>query len=163
MTITDDHLDQAHEVLTLAKTKGVMIATAESCTGGLLMAALTEIAGSSAVVERGFITYSNEAKTEMLGVPADLIAEYGAVSVPVAAKMAEGALRESRATLAVSITGVAGPGATGLKPEGRVCFGLARDGADVETSTVEFGPLGRDNVRSAAAHYALTLLKNALD
>lgn len=162
MTITEAHLDQAHEVLTLAKTKGVMIATAESCTGGLLMAVLTEIAGSSAVVERGFITYSNEAKTEMLGVPADLIVEHGAVSEPVAAAMASGALRQSRATLTVSITGVAGPGATGPKPEGRVCFGLASDGAEVKTTTVEFGPLGRENVRTAAAHYALTLLKDAL-
>lgn len=162
MSINDTHRELATEVLALAKAKGVMIASAESCTGGLLMAVLTEIPGSSAVVERGFITYSNEAKTEMLGVSSTLIQDHGAVSEPVAQAMAEGALDNSRATLTLSITGVAGPGATGAKPEGRVCFGVAKDGETINTITVEFGPLGRDNVRSAAVHYALGILQKTL-
>lgn len=162
MSVSDIHVQVAAEVLTLAKARDVKIATAESCTGGMLMAVLTDIPGSSAVAERGFITYSNEAKVEMLGVAKRLIDEHGAVSERVARAMAEGALRESHADLALSITGVAGPGATGVKPEGRVCFGLVREGEDVRTITVEFGPLGRDNVRAAAVHYALNMMQDAL-
>src|SRR3954451_16545362 len=100
--------DRAAALLEAYRTKGLKIATAESCTGGLVAALLTEIAGSSAVVERGFVTYSNEAKTELVGVPADLIAAHGAVSEPVARAMAEGALAHSRADVAVGITGIAG-------------------------------------------------------
>jgi nicotinamide-nucleotide amidase len=153
--------DIATEVLTLAREKGLRIAAVESCTGGLLMGALTAIAGSSDVVERGFVTYSNEAKTEMVGVPAPLIDEHGAVSEPVARAMAEGGLRASHADLCLSITGVAGPGASAAKPEGRVCFGLAQ-GDEVETGTMDFGPLGRTHVRAASVSYALDMLRRRL-
>jgi nicotinamide-nucleotide amidase len=137
------------------------IATAESCTGGLVAAALTDIAGSSDVFDRGFVTYSNAAKVAMLGVSEAALAAHGAVSEPVAADMARGALARSEAQLAVSITGIAGPGGSEFKPEGRVCFGLAdRDG--VRTETVDFGALGRANVRRAATEHALGLLARAI-
>lgn len=138
-----------------------MLATAESCTGGMVAAALTDLPGSSNMFAGGFVTYSNAMKTEALGVPAEIIAEHGAVSEPVAHAMAEGALARAGATLAVSITGIAGPGGSEFKPEGRVCFGLA-DGAGCMTETVDFGALGRDRVRRAARDHALALLLNAL-
>jgi len=162
MRVTDIHRVLGEEVLKLANLRDVKIAAAESCTGGMLMTTLTDIPGSSVVVERGFITYSNEAKVEMLGVAQRLIDENGAVSERVARAMAEGALRESRADLAIAITGVAGPGASGAKPEGMVCFGMAPDGEPVRTATVEFGALGRDKVRAAAVHYALTMMQEIL-
>jgi nicotinamide-nucleotide amidase len=151
----------AAEVLDAAKARGVMIATAESCTGGMVAAALTEIAGSSAVVERGFVTYSNAAKSQLLGVSEETLEAYGAVSEPVAQEMVRGALSNSKAQLAVSITGIAGPGGSDHKPEGRVCFGVAGLGADL-VETVEFGALGRANVRNAACTHALTRLLEAL-
>ncbi len=150
------------DLLDRAKAQGMMIATAESCTGGMVAAALTDIPGSSAVVERGFVTYTNTAKQEMLGVRADTLETCGAVSEEVAQEMANGALRNSRAQLAVSITGIAGPGGSEHKPEGRVCFGLAAQGQPTRTETVEFGAQGRDNVRRAARDHALTLLRDAL-
>ena len=150
------------DLLDRAKAQGMMIATAESCTGGMVAAALTDIPGSSAVVERGFVTYTNTAKQEMLGVRADTLETYGAVSEEVAREMANGALQNSRAQLAVSITGIAGPGGSEHKPEGRVCFGLAAQGQPTRTETVEFGAQGRDNVRRAARDHALTLLRDAL-
>ena len=146
------------ELLRLARYWGYRISTAESCTGGMVAAALTEVAGSSDVFERGFVTYSNQAKIEMLGVPEALLAEFGAVSEAVAGAMAEGALRHSRADLAVSTTGIAGPGGSEFKPEGRVCFGLAVKGKAVVVETMEFGALGRDRVRMAARDHALGLL-----
>lgn len=149
-------------VLTAARYWGVRIATAESCTGGMISAALTDVAGSSDVFERGFVTYSNAAKTEMLGVPPELIAAHGAVSEEVARAMAEGALRQSRATLAVAVTGIAGPGGSEFKPEGRVCFGLAQAGKPTFVETVEFGALGRARVRAATVDHALSLLAGAL-
>ncbi len=149
-------------LLDLAKTHAVMIATAESCTGGMVAAALTDIPGSSAVVDRGFVTYTNEAKQDMLGVKGETLDAFGAVSEQVAAEMAEGALQRSKAHLAVSITGIAGPGGSEHKPEGRVCFGLAGNGAETRTQTIEFGPLGRDHVRRAARDQALTLLQKGL-
>lgn len=152
----------AAQVLTKARAAGVRIATAESCTGGLVAAALTDIAGSSDVVDRGFITYSNAAKVEMLGVRPTTLADGGAVSEDVAGEMAEGALDHAHATLAVSITGIAGPGGSEFKPEGRVCFGLARTGRATRVETVEFGALGRDKVRQAAVGHALSLLDWAL-
>ena len=151
----------AAEVLTLAQSKGIMIATAESCTGGLIAGALTEVPGSSAVVDRGFITYSNDAKVEMLGVPMDLITAHGAVSRPVAEAMALGALARSKAGLCVSVTGVAGPGGTDAKPEGMVCFGIAT-AQGVRSETQRFGALGRSEVRSETVRHALKLLGNAL-
>lgn len=139
-----------------------MIATAESCTGGMVAAALTDIPGSSAVVERGFVTYTNKAKQQMLGVRAETLAAHGAVSEQVAGEMAEGALRNSDAQLTVSVTGIAGPGGSEFKPEGRVCFGLAAEGEPTRTKTVDFGALGRENVRRAARDHALELLSQGL-
>ncbi|WP_170390323.1 CinA family protein [Ruegeria arenilitoris] len=150
------------ELLDRAKALNVMIATAESCTGGMVAAALTDIPGSSAVVDRGFVTYTNAAKQDMLGVRAETLEAHGAVSEEVAREMAEGALAHSQAQLAVSITGIAGPGGSEFKPEGRVCFGLAVTGHPTLTETVEFGAAGRANVRGAARDHALKLLENGL-
>ncbi|KUJ81987.1 CinA family protein [Ruegeria profundi] len=150
------------ELLDQAKAQGVMICTAESCTGGMVAAALTDIPGSSAVVERGFVTYTNLAKQQMLGVHAETLAAHGAVSEQVAGEMAEGALKHSDAQLAVSVTGIAGPGGSEFKPEGRVCFGLAAKGGPTHTETVEFGAQGRSNVRCAARDHALYLLSQGL-
>jgi nicotinamide-nucleotide amidase len=150
------------EILDLARAQGVMIATAESCTAGMLAAALTDLPGSSAMFERGFVTYTNAAKTEMLGVSEDVLAAHGAVSEQVAAQMAQGALARSRAQLALSITGIAGPGGSEYKPEGRVCFGLAAEQSAVQTWQVDFGPLGRDRVRARARDHALGLLHSRL-
>lgn len=152
----------AAEILAAARAKGITIATAESCTGGMVAAALTEIAGSSDVFDRGFITYSNPAKIAMLGVSPETLATDGAVSEAVAVEMAAGALRNAGVALAVSITGIAGPGGSAHKPEGRVCFGLAQRGQPTRSETVEFGALGRGNVRAAATNHALGLLALAL-
>ena len=149
-------------LLDRAKALKVMFATAESCTGGMVAAALTDIPGSSAVVERGFVTYTNAAKREMLGVSAETLATRGAVSEEVAREMAEGALAHSDAQLAVSVTGIAGPGGSEFKPEGRVCFGLAAKGRPTFAETIEFGALGRANVRIAARDHALKLLESGL-
>ncbi|MEL6640895.1 MAG: CinA family protein [Pseudomonadota bacterium] len=146
----------AEQLLELAKAKGLMISTAESCTGGLIAAALTDIAGSSAVFDRGFVTYSNAAKAEMLGVNLMLITRHGAVSEEVAAEMAAGALARSQAALSVAVTGVAGPGGTPDKPEGMVCFGVATK-YYVETSTQQFGSRGRAAVRTATVSHAIML------
>ena len=148
-------------ILRYAQDRGVMIATAESCTGGMIAAALTDVAGASAVVERGFVTYTNAAKQEMLGVSADTLARYGAVSEEVAEEMARGAVAASHAQLAVSVTGIAGPGGSEFKPEGRVCFGICF-GETLHSETVEFGALGRENVRAAARDHGLALLLTAL-
>ncbi|MDZ4312469.1 MAG: CinA family protein [Cypionkella sp.] len=150
------------ELLRLSRYWGYRVAVAESCTGGMVAAALTEVAGSSDMFDRGFVTYSNQAKIDMLGVPEALLAEFGAVSEAVAAAMAEGALAHSTADLAVSTTGIAGPGGSEFKPEGRVCFGLAVKGKAVVVETVEFGALGRDRVRKAARDHALELLLRAM-
>lgn len=150
------------DLLERAKALKVMISTAESCTGGMVAAALTDIPGSSAVVERGFVTYTNTAKQEMLGVSANTLADHGAVSEEVAREMADGALTQSQAQLSVSITGIAGPGGSEFKPEGRVCFGLAVQGHPTRTETVEYGALGRDNVRRAARDHALDLISKGL-
>lgn len=149
-------------MLEAARARGVRVALAESCTGGMIAAALTDIPGSSDVVERGFVTYSNAAKVEMLGVRAATLEAVGAVSEEVAREMAEGALAHSGAELAVSVTGIAGPGGSEFKPEGRVCFGLAQAGAETVVETVEFGPRGRGAVRAAARDHALGMLLGAL-
>lgn len=159
--MTDAGTDAA-EVLRLACARGALIATAESCTGGLIIGALTEVAGSSAVVDRGFVTYSNAAKQEMLGVRAETLAAHGAVSEEVAREMAEGARARSAAMLAVAVTGIAGPGGSEFKPEGRVCFGLAQAGRETRVETVEFGAVGRHAVRQATVRHALALLARAL-
>ncbi|KQB98109.1 damage-inducible protein CinA [Loktanella sp. 1ANDIMAR09] len=152
----------AEALLTAAKAKGVMLATAESCTGGMVSAAITDIAGSSAIFDRGFVTYTNAAKVEMLGVSPATLDAHGAVSEEVAGEMAMGARDNSGADIAVSITGIAGPGGSEHKPEGRVCFGLAT-ATGVTTQTVEFGALGRAQVRLAARDHALELLSGAVD
>ena len=150
------------EILATARARGILIATAESCTGGMIAAALTDIAGSSDVFDRGFVTYSNDAKIDMLGVGQETLTAHGAVSEQIAREMATGALTRSNATLAVATTGIAGPGGSEHKPEGRVCFGLAQTGHPTQTQTIEFGPLGRAAVRVAATEYALGLLLQAL-
>jgi nicotinamide-nucleotide amidase len=147
----------AAEVLDALRRRGWRLATAESCTGGMIAAALTEVPGASDVVDRGFVTYSNAAKTEMLGVRPATLEAHGAVSEEVAAEMAEGALARAQAEIAVSVTGIAGPGGSDHKPEGRVCFGLAHGGR-VLTETREFGALGRSEVRAAALRHALAML-----
>lgn len=149
-------------LLAAARGAQIRIATAESCTGGLVAAALTDIPGSSDVVDRGFVTYTNIAKQQMLAVRPDTLDRYGAVSEQVAQEMADGALSHSDAQLTVSITGIAGPGGSEYKPEGRVCFGLAGTGRVTKTETVEFGAVGRANVRTKARDHALTLLTRAL-
>ena len=151
------------EILATARARGILIASAESCTGGMIAAALTDIAGSSDVFDRGFVTYSNDAKIDMLGVGQETLTAHGAVSEQIAREMATGALTRSNATLAVATTGIAGPGGSEHKPEGRVCFGLAQTGHPTQTQTIEFGPLGRAAVRAAATEYALGLLLQALD
>lgn len=150
------------DLLALAIRKGVKVACAESCTGGMLAARLTDLPGSSALLDRGFVTYTNAAKVEMLGVQPATLDAYGAVSEEVAHEMAKGAMARSGAQLAVSITGIAGPGGSEFKPEGRVCFGLAV-GDTVRVETQEFGALGRDAVRLAARDHALTMLMQRMN
>ena len=153
----------AREILENARAANLKIATAESCTGGLVGAALTEIDGSSAVFERGYITYSNEAKMEMLGVPQDMLQEYGAVSAVVAEAMAEGALLRSHADIAVSITGIAGPGGgSAEKPVGLVHFAIASEQAGTMHFVRNFSNSGRSSVRMDAAGYALKIISNAI-
>lgn len=149
-------------LIVAAQAKNVMIATAESCTGGMVSAAITDIPGSSAAFDRGFVTYTNPAKQRMLGVQTATLAQYGAVSEQVAAEMAVGAIAYSDAQIAVAITGVAGPGGSERKPEGRVCFGIAKRDL-TQTQTIDFGPLGRAQVRRAATEHALKLLQQAVD
>ena len=151
----------AKDVVERASAAGIVIATAESCTGGMISAAITDIAGSSRVLDRGFVTYSNAAKMDMLGVSTDTLETHGAVSEQVAAEMAAGALKHSNATLSVSVTGIAGPGGSDFKPQGRVCFGIATNDG-VETQQIDFGALGRTGVRDATVAHALELLLEKL-
>jgi len=153
----------AARLVALCRARGVTLATAESCTGGMIAAAITAIPGSSAVLDRGFVTYSNAAKTEMLGVPAELIAAVGAVSQAVAARMAGGARERAGVAIAVSVTGIAGPdGGSAEKPVGTVWFGLAgRDGEVITRHQVFAGD--RAAIRAAATDYALTLLLGAAE
>ncbi|MEL7129726.1 MAG: CinA family protein [Pseudomonadota bacterium] len=143
-----------------ARQKRLRIATAESCTGGLLAGLFTELAGSSDVFERGFVTYSNRAKQEVLGVPGDMLADYGAVSEAVARAMAEGALEESRANIALAITGIAGPGGgTSMKPVGTVHLACARENHAILHEACMFGDIGRSQVRLATLETALNLIQ----
>jgi len=153
----------ARALLARCTAERLTIVTAESFTGGLIAAALTAIPGSSAVVDRGSVTYSNEAKTEMLGVPADLIARRGAVSADVALAMAEGALKHSKADLAVAVTGIAGPdGGSAEKPVGLVHIAAARRGGARLHEEMHYGDIGRDNVRFETVASALALLARLL-
>ncbi len=152
-------LDAAAALLDAYRVRGWRLATAESCTGGLIAATLTAIAGASDVVDRGFVTYSNDAKLEVLGVPDVMLAEHGAVSEPVTRAMAEAALARSRADLAISVTGVAGPGGGSReKPVGLVWFALAQLGKPLHSERVIF-PGDRTAVREAAVAHALALLR----
>ena len=156
--------DRLHNLALLilddAEQARLKIATAESCTGGLVAALFTEIPGSSSVFERGFVTYSNKAKEEMLGVPGDVLADYGAVSEPVARMMAEGALQNSRANIAVGITGVAGPdGGTKMKPVGLVHIACARENRAVVHEMLQLGDIGRNAIRMEAVETALKLIQ----
>ncbi len=149
----------AEKVFQALKDKRLVLTTAESCTGGMVAAAITDIAGSSDVFDRGFVTYSNAAKTEMLGVPADLILRYGAVSEEAACAMAVGALAHSRADVAVAVTGIAGPsGGSAEKPVGLVHFACARRGGSVTSAVEQFGDLGRGAIRKAARDRAMQLV-----
>ncbi len=157
-----EHLKRAQQFLDLARIKNRRIATAESCTGGLLAGAITEIAGSSDVFDCGFVTYSNSAKIALLGVRASTLEEFGAVSETVALEMAIGALARSAADIAVSVTGIAGPGSSDNKPEGWVCFALARTGQNAVSETIEISALGRSKVRATAVDHALKMLISAV-
>jgi nicotinamide-nucleotide amidase len=160
--VTPERLARATALVEACKAAGLTLATAESCTGGLVAALLTEVAGSSAVVDRGFVTYSNAAKTDLVGVPAALIDAVGAVSEPVARAMAEGARRRAGVSLAVAITGIAGPGgATPTKPVGLVHFALSAEGRPTVHRRREFGDPGRAAVRWLAVDEALSLLDEA--
>jgi nicotinamide-nucleotide amidase len=153
----------AHRLVEACAARGLRIVAAESCTGGLVSAAITSIAGSSAVFDRGLITYSNAAKESLLGVPAGLIAEHGAVSEPVARAMAQGALERSGVDLSVAITGVAGPGGgTALKPVGLVHFAVGRAGSAVVGRVERFGDLRRQAIQLAAVGVALGMLTGQL-
>ena len=145
------------EVLAAMRQRGWRLATAESCTGGLIAAALTDPPGASHVFDRGFVTYSNAAKIALLGVRPATLEAHGAVSEAVAAEMAQGALDRSEAQIALSVTGIAGPGGSDHKPEGRVCFGLAH-GGHVRTETRDFGAMGRAGVRAAAVRHGLAMI-----
>jgi nicotinamide-nucleotide amidase len=156
---SDDLVQVAAGLLAAARARNIKIASAESCTGGLIAALLTEIAGSSDVFDRGFVTYSNQAKEEMLGVPGAMIRQHGAVSESVARAMAEGAIRQSRAQLAVAVTGIAGPGGgTNEKPVGLVHIAAARAGEATLHRECRFGDVGRSEVRLATIKVALEML-----
>jgi nicotinamide-nucleotide amidase len=158
-----DLIARAADLVARYKAEGLMAATAESCTGGLIAGLLTEISGSSAVLERGFVVYSNAAKQELLGVPAQTLVNHGAVSGETAVAMAEGALRASPAEVAVSVTGIAGPdGGTDAKPVGLVHFACALRGKATLAREERFGAVGRAEVRLASVGVALDLLEAAL-
>ena len=159
----DDMLQEAADLLDACRGAGLKLATAESCTGGLIAGLLTEIAGSSDVVERGFVTYSNEAKQELIGVPAATIESHGAVSKATASAMAEGALDHARADISVSVTGVAGPGGgSAAKPVGLVHLAAARRGRPTIHRECRFGDIGRTEVRIASVRAALELIRRQL-
>jgi len=154
---------KANTIIVNAKSAALRLATAESCTGGLVAAALTDVPGASDVFDRGFVTYSNAAKIDMLAVPESVIAAHGAVSAETARAMALGALARSLADISVAITGVAGPGGgSALKPVGLVHFACVRRGRDVVSVERRFGPLSRDEIRAGAVDQALDMLIEAI-
>ena len=163
MIFEPEIIARAASILQRARAQNRKIATAESCTGGLVAALFTEIPGSSATFDRGFVVYSNAAKQDMLGVPAELIETHGAVSAQTACAMAEGALAHSQADIAIAITGVAGPGGgSAEKPVGLVHFASARAGAPTMPVEMRYGDMGRANVRRAALESALDLIESRL-
>jgi nicotinamide-nucleotide amidase len=157
--LDQDIVEAAKNLLDICKRKNLLIATAESCTAGLVAGTLTEVPGTSSILDRGFITYSNEAKHEMLGVPRDILARYGAVSPQTAEAMARGVLGRSRVHLAVSVTGIAGPdGGSAEKPVGLVFFACASRGGHIIASEQRYGDLGRDKVRKQSVLQAFKML-----
>lgn len=161
--IPDYLFDLAADILALAEKQGLKIVTAESCTGGLVGGCFTEVPGSSKAYDRGFATYSNEAKRDHLGVPEALLREHGAVSEPVAKAMATGALEVSGCDVSVAVTGIAGPGGAGPgKPAGLVHFAAARKGGDVVHERCEFGDIGRSIVREKSVEAALKLMRSLI-
>ncbi|ACT59354.1 CinA family protein [Hirschia baltica] len=152
-------IEEARKFLRAAQTQKLTLATAESCTGGLLAGLITEIPGSSQTLERGFVVYTNRAKQDMLGVSGDILADFGAVSEPTAIAMAEGAMEHSRASLTVAITGIAGPGGqTPMKPVGLVHIAAKRRDRETLHEACHFGDIGRSNVRRKSMEVALELL-----
>ncbi|MDA9673217.1 CinA family protein [Paracoccaceae bacterium] len=158
----NDILNIAKEIIDLASLHKAVIASAESCTGGLLSSAITDIPGSSTVFECGFVTYSNISKMELLSVKENTLNFYGAVSEEVAGEMAIGAINNSKANLAISITGIAGPGGSNTKPEGMVCFSIAFENETKLTETKKWGALGRNIIRQKATLHGLRLLSRTL-
>ncbi len=162
--MNDDLRNAATAVLDTCRARGLRVATAESCTGGLVAAALTDIAGSSDVVDRGFVTYSNEAKQDMLGVTSETLHDYGAVSRQTAEAMARGAIARSNADVAVAITGVAGPGGGSAgKPVGLVHFAVSSRGGALAETEMRYGDIGRAAVRHKSVLQALTMLKSIVE
>ena len=157
-----DIFNIAKEIIDLANLNKAVIASAESCTGGMLSSAITEVPGSSVIFECGFVTYSNISKMELLSVKENTLNFYGAVSEEVAGEMAIGAINNSKANLAISITGIAGPGGSNTKPEGMVCFSIAFEKEIKLTETKKWGALGRDQVRQKATLHGLKILSRTL-
>ena len=157
-----DIFNIAKEIIELANLNKAVIASAESCTGGMLSSAITEIPGSSVIFECGFVTYSNISKMELLSVKENTLNFYGAVSEEVAGEMAIGAINNSKANLAISITGIAGPGGSNTKPEGMVCFSIAFENETKLTETKKWGALGRNIIRQKATLHGLRLLSRTL-
>ena len=153
-----DELKQS--ILQTYRQNGQKITCAESCTGGMVAAALTDLPGSSEIFERAYVTYSNAAKKDMLGIREKTLDDFGAVSEEIAREMAIGALERSGADISIAVTGIAGPGASEFKPEGRVCFARAQKNGNCQTFTKEFGPLGREDVRLKSCQFALEWLLN---
>ena len=157
-------MDEAEKLLGDLRARKLRVATAESCTGGLIAGYLTEIPGASDVLDRGFVTYSNEAKAELLGVPMAMITDKGAVSADVARAMAEGALGVSRAHISVAVTGIVGPGGgTPAKPVGLVYIAAARVGRPTRVTEFQFGDIGRGGVRRRAVGAAFAMIKDAME
>ena len=164
MTFSPGLLRAAEHLLETCRRKGRLLATAESCTGGLIAGVLTAIPGSSDVVDCGFVTYSNHAKAKMIGVSDATIRQHGAVSAEVAVAMAQGAIAQSRAHLAIAVTGVAGPGGgTPMKPVGLVWLAAAARDGHVRTHELRLGDIGREEVRLATVSEALTMLQELAD
>ena len=157
-----DIFETAKEVFDLASLNEMVIASAESCTGGMLSSAITEIPGSSAIFDCGFVTYSNISKMTLLSVNENTLHRHGAVSEKVAGEMAIGAINNSQASLAISITGIAGPGGSTTKPEGMVCFAIAINNEIKLTETKNWGPVGRNRIRQTATLHGLQLLRRTL-
>ncbi len=161
---SDELMEQASEILNICRKKGLKLATAESCTGGLISALFTEIAGSSDVFDRGFVTYSNEAKNELLGVPQEMLAEFGAVSEQTAKAMAQGALKNSNASVVIAVTGIAGPGGGSTdKPVGLVHLACQTAGGKSFHEARPFGEIGRHAVRMVTVTRALQIILEQIE